>query len=538
MVIKRALRMLLLLVISWFFAACVSAFDPDIFMFRLSATPVLFAFSLALIIYFSDHVIDPVIRRYLISIAGFISVWILLRGAKYIAFEETDIIARHIWYLYYIPALFIPFLSLKAALSVGEENQHKLHRGVLGAGLITFILAIAVLTNDQHQLVFRFNPNFAGWDTDYSRSFVFYIIYIWIALLFLGTVCILSFKCRVSASRKLIWIPALPAVWGICYLILYSLDLWPRINGNLLGEFPEALCFTMAGIWLSLMHIGLIPSNDGYGRLFEISGLSAQIADRGYHIIYKSPAAMELSLQELKSEEDIHVDANTRIHRKQVHGGFVYWQDDISELNRICDELRETGERLSEEKELYRLQNELKEKQSRIAAKTKNYDEIAEKVAGESRKIDEICRYTEQHPESYVTQMKKLCILAAYIKRFANLTLLAADCDSFDSTELYLAIQESLKYVGETGIPTECVLMASRNITAGSASKIYSLFEQLLEQAFPMLKGLQISLNGDVLKCLFEGASIILPSESTATLTIEDGSSFVSIPLEEAGETV
>ena len=134
--------------------------------------------------------------------------------------------------------------------------------------------------------------------------------------------------------------------------------------------------------------------------------------------------------------------------------------------------------------------------------------------------------------------MKKLCILAAYIKRFANLTLLAADCDSFDSTELYLAIQESLKYVGETGIPTECVLMASRNISAGNAAKIYSLFEQLLEQAFPMLKGLQISLNGDVLKCLFEGASIILPSESTATLTIEDGSSFVSIPLEEAGETV
>ena len=37
---------------------------------------------------------------------------------------------------------------------------------------------------------------------------------------------------------------------------------------------------------------------------------------------------------------------------------------------------------------------------------------------------------------------------------------------------------------------------------------------------------------------LIEGASIILPSESTATLTIEDGSSFVSIPLEEAGETV
>ena len=59
MVIKRALRMLLLLVISWFLAACVSAFDPDIFMLRLSATPVLFTFSLALIIYFSDHVSIP-----------------------------------------------------------------------------------------------------------------------------------------------------------------------------------------------------------------------------------------------------------------------------------------------------------------------------------------------------------------------------------------------------------------------------------------------------------------------------------------------
>ncbi len=538
MTIKRSLLMLLQLAVAFILSVCVSVFAPDLFLLRLSTTIVLLAFSTALLMYFGDHIIDPGTRKYLMSIAGHIVAWIILRGAKYIAFEETGVIARHIWYLYYFPALFIPLMSLFAALSVGEERRIKPRWKACAAVSVTLLLALTVLTNDMHQLVFRFHPGFANWDSDYSHTFVFYLVYGWIALLFIAAVYVLFSRCRVSASRRLIWIPMLPAFFGVLYLSLCTLDLWPKVNGTLLGEYPEAVCFTMAGTWLGLMYIGLIPSNVRYGELFELSGISAQISDRDYRIIYKSPTAAALSLQELSSGTDISIDVNTRIHRKEVHGGFVYWQDDITELNRINEELWEAGERLGEKAELLRLENKLKEERAQIEAKTRTYDEIAERVSEPSRKIYELCTYAERHPESYAAEMKKVCLLAAYIKRFANLSLLAADSSRVDSTELYLAVQESLRYVGNLGIPAQISLSERGSLAAWSVLRSYELFEQLLEQALPALRGVQLSLRKNALKCLFEGAMLKLPSGASAVLTEEDGSSFVLIPLEEGGEAL
>ena len=80
---------------------------------------------------------------------------------------------------------------------------------------VTIILVILVLTNDLHQLVFRFHPGFADWDSDYTRAPVLYIVYGWIVLLFIDAICILFSRCRVSTSRKLVWVPMLPIFFSV-----------------------------------------------------------------------------------------------------------------------------------------------------------------------------------------------------------------------------------------------------------------------------------------------------------------------------------
>ena len=158
---KKSIMMLLRLTLLYIISACISIFAPDVFLLRNSATVFLMAVSLSLMIYFSDHIIERSMRKYLVGIAGLITLWSVLRGAKYISFEETDVIARHIWYLYYIPALFIPLLSLFAALSVGTQNGVRSRRIIVPASGVTLLLALMVLTNDFTQLVFRFKPGFA-----------------------------------------------------------------------------------------------------------------------------------------------------------------------------------------------------------------------------------------------------------------------------------------------------------------------------------------------------------------------------------------
>ena len=516
---KRSLLLLLQLAVCYVLITCISVFAPEVFLVRKPATFPLLGVSVALLLFFADHIIEEVTRRYLVGIASLITVWIVLRGAKYIAFEETEIIARHIWYLYYVPVLFIALLSLMVAFTVGEERPEKYRRIIRPAIAVTWGLAVCVLTNDLHQLVFRFRPGFANWDFDYSHTFLFYLIYGWIALLLVASIAILFVRCRVSASRRLVWIPLLPILFGILYLTLNAAGLWPRVNGELFGEFPEAVCFTMAGAWLSLIYIGLIPSNIGYGRLFRLSGISAQIADRDGRIIYRSeaedplPGAESGAVTESGASADASSEGNIRIHSKEVQGGYVYWQDDITELNRINAQLLEVGERLGEEAELLRLENELKEERAQIETKTRTYDEIAEQVSAQSLRINALCEEAETAPERYERNAGMICLLAAYIKRYANLSLLAAEGGSIESGELELAIRESLRYVGDLGIRTDCFFTEKRSLGAQRVLESYALFERLLEQALPALRGLQVTFAQGELKCVLEGAADIFPED-------------------------
>jgi hypothetical protein len=77
----------------------------------------------------------------------------------------------------------------------------------------------------------------------------------------------------------------------------------------------------MAGVWLGLMQIGLIPSNAGYGRLFELSALDAQIADSDYRVIYRNANAIPLSREQMAFPSGVSLDRDMRVHRKAVAGG-------------------------------------------------------------------------------------------------------------------------------------------------------------------------------------------------------------------------
>ncbi|MBR4158273.1 MAG: hypothetical protein IKR07_05105 [Oscillospiraceae bacterium] len=529
--VRRAIRMLAMLAVLYVLTACLSAFAPDRFLLRMPTTFCLMGLSLGLQLYFSARVIDPGVRRCLTAVAGMICFWFILRGAKYIAFEESERIARHIWYLYYLPILSIPLLSLFAAISAGTVRAPKTVRcGMAVAVVITAVLAVLVLTNDLHQLMFVFRPGFERWDSDYVHGNLFILIYLWTGMLLLALFGVLLRRCRLSESRRLVWVPLIPVAFGITYLVLYTLDLWPSVNGSLFGEFPESVAFTMAGVWLSLIRIGLIPSNEGYETLFEASSLSAQIADGARHVIFRSDGAATLTPEQLGQGGTVLLDANTRLHCRAVHGGWVYWQDDVSSLNRINDELEETKEQLAEEAELLRLRNELEQERMRIEERLRVYDEISAAVMPQAETIETLCEKAKQTPETYDAGMKTVCLLGAYIKRYANLSLLAADSAEIEIEEPYLAVAESLRQIGRMGVPTFSAPPEKASVPAECAKAVYARFEGLLESSLPVLCGAYAVFTADALKLTLEGAALQVPEAY-----VEDSCTYVRIPLSKGG---
>ena len=78
-----------------------------------------------------------------------------------------------------------------------------------------------MLTNDWHQTVFAFRPDFVNCESEYSYQLVYYLIFIWDVLLALPALAILYKHCKIPNSKRRILLPFLFVVLAILYCIGY-----------------------------------------------------------------------------------------------------------------------------------------------------------------------------------------------------------------------------------------------------------------------------------------------------------------------------
>lgn len=535
--IKRSLRAFARLLASYALLTFMTVLPIDgVFMLQRMSSVFAFVLAVSITLYFSARTIEPRVRKYLIVIGVMIIFWCILRAAKYIAFEESETIARFIWYLYYIPMLMIPQISFQASLSVGEPEDKKLPLIQNITGAVSVLCILFVLTNDLHQLVFRFNPGFANWDAEYSHEPLYWIITVWNYMFFFFSVSVLFRKCRLSASRRLIWIPTVYVSLGVLALYLLVTGNLLKVWGNNIGGFPEIACFMLGGFWILCITIGLIPSNKGYEKLLQETSLAARIANLDYEVAYQSRSAVPMTKEQLASSVPVKLDENTLVHRRPVTGGYAYWQVDITELNAINRELEDTQEMLAEETELLRKENELREKQAQIDEKSKVYDAIAVRVLPQSQKIAALSAQAQGNAERFDHNMRLVSIYAAYIKRMSNMMLLAPE-GRIKVKELSLALGESARYLNKAGFFAKISSEADdATLPAEKIISLYERFENLLEQALPTLHTLQITLSQTALKLSFEGAELTLPEDFDGTAETDDDITFVRLPIREDGE--
>ena len=145
----------------------------------------------------SKRVIQAQVRRYLVSISGLMVFWFIIRSMKYYFISDVGT-ARQLWYLYYLPMLFIPLFSLFAAISLGESKDFKLSKKTLMLYIPTVLCLLLVLTNDFHQLVFSFPADEVWTDKSYEYALGCYIVVGWEIICAMAAFIIMLFKCRLA----------------------------------------------------------------------------------------------------------------------------------------------------------------------------------------------------------------------------------------------------------------------------------------------------------------------------------------------------
>lgn len=416
----------------------------------------------------------------LVSMACFMLLYIFFRTIKYRYIDPgyTDLY-NFLWYGYYVPQIFVPLVSFMTACTVGKPEDEKLSKAWILPFVAGGVLAVGILTNNLHQLAFRFENGGSG----YSYGILFYVVTVWIYSFLLASILMLWHKCKVASIKRRVW---LPFIWLPIGTVLVILLMCKSVTGiPSLFELPEIHCFIVAAMWESCIHIGLIPCNAGYSEYFSGSSLSAQIADNNNRIVFSSKKAVAVTEEQMQQSKikPVFISENMLLHSDAVCGGNIFWTEDLTAVNEMNKELLEIGERLCEESDLLRAENEIKEQKARIAEQNRLYDSIATLVKPQ---LDKIARLLESE-QDFKRKMSLVCVLNCYVKRRANLALLADGCKYIDARELYLSVRESAEYIKLCGVSSyvyfsgDCAALSEHVLLA------FDIWQSLIEADLPAL---------------------------------------------------
>lgn len=246
-----------------------------------------------------QRIVQKQVWRYLTGLSVLLILWFSFRTVKYFIFWQPTVI-RHLWYLFYLPMLFVPMLALLVAMSLGRLDDYRLPKWAMVLWLVSGALLLLVLTNDLHQLVFTFPKDAAVWsDTDHGYGIAYFSVIGWQVLCGVSALVVMLIKCRLKNGRHRLW-PAVPMAISLTYLAPNYIGVpWLK---TLFGDVTAFQSFLHMLSFEACIACGFIRSNSRYADLFASSvGTSAEITDRDYKIpVAELERAFNESLQTLK----------------------------------------------------------------------------------------------------------------------------------------------------------------------------------------------------------------------------------------------
>ena len=434
------------------------------------------------------RIIQPQVRRYLTSISGLMVFWVTARTIRYIIAEDPWVL-RHLWYLYYLPMLSIPLLAMFVALSLGKPERFRLPNWTKLFYIPTTVLLLLLLTNDLHQLAFVFPADAVVWANDYRHGIGYFLAVGWEIVCALTALVTMLVKCRIPHSRKVLFLPFVPAVLAVAYGALYILRLpWLRV---IAGDVTVVFCLLITATLESCIQCGLIHSNTRYRELFDASTVGAQITDGDYRPYLSSQNAQSVPETVLRQTEGgpVLLPGGIRLCAAGIRGGHIFWQENVAELLSILKELNDTRDELSEYSVLLEEENKQKQERCELEEQKRLYDTMQQTVSPAMERlaalIDRLNRAEDR--ESARALHGRIAVLGAYIKRRSNLVFLSDETGAVSCRELLLCLNDSMSNLHLAGMDCAVSLDGEESMDGKTAGRLYDFFEETVEAVWESL---------------------------------------------------
>lgn len=455
--------------------------------------------------------------------AALMLLWLILRTLKY-SFVTGLAAGRYIWYLYYLPMLFLPLLCVYIALSMGKSEDYRLSRGTGMLSIIPAALFLLVITNDLHQQVFAFKSGVPGLPVSgtYSYRPLYFICLGWMVVCMAFSLVCLFRKSRIpSGGGKRIT----PFVLG-CAMLLYSILYLSGIPAVRwwFGDMNVMFCLLYAAIYESCIRCRMIPSNTGYVELFEASTLAACIADRSGRIVLRSRAAGEDMTCPQEGQRIVRPDG-MRISSAPISGGYAVWQDNVRQLAELRTRLNANKEEMERNKkklkDAYLVQKSLHE----LTEKNRIYNELEAKHSRQTAQMRQMLAQCERSgPAERRSLLKKVLLLGTYIKRSANLYFLSSEYQWLPQQELRLTVDEAVRALTACGTECGVIYRTTEPMRASEVVRLFDLLEIVAETTVDDLHSLFISVSDSAMDLSVEcAADLSAIASPEVTVRQEDG---------------
>lgn len=425
-----------------------------------------------------------------IALLGIGICMVMWVGARFIKWQvATDTLTnRYLWYSYYIFILTLSNFFLWLSTAVNEpERKNLMPKWLKILLLFETLIILMVFTNEIHQWVFIFDKTADFWKKEYRYGWGYVLVYVSFATpLFLGII-ILSTKFWKSPKRIRVLIPISISLAMMSFGILYVMRFPPIWNGDL----ALSLCIFILLFGETAMRTNLIPLNTKYVSLFHNSSLNMSILDSTGNAIYSSISARqipdELKNKIIESENPIilTLDKNTLLYADPITAGNVVWEENISDLEELRENISTSIEQVKKANELLEAQAQIKAEKESVRAKLELLNELNEEIGDKMKHLEllvEKLSELEVHQDraSYEQTLAEINLTGIYIKRRCNL-MFYVEQETISSDATVTHISELLECVETMGIHSAPVLNLVGEVETKMGILLYDLCFSVLK---------------------------------------------------------
>ena len=423
-----------------------------------------------------NRVTDRRLRRLILGTAASLLLFLVLQVFRGNLTFGEPVLQRYFWYSYYIPYIGTPLMLFLCALAAFRPQDRPLPRWSRLAVAATAALSLCALTNDLHQLMFRF-PHGVFRDTEiFSPGPVFWFYFICYGALFLAGFLITLRKAWAIRRGLSFLLPLVPPLLLGVWMVLNLLHSAPRLGGVMLWTQSDCFCFAFAACLELCIQIGLFPANSGYGPLFSRLELSAAILDRAGTPVRRSGG---LSYP-FPARNDLDV------RTQPISGGSVAWAVDLGPVLALNRKLEKVNRQLEQRGVFLREERRMKKERTELETRNSLYERISRVVGSQLAEIEAL---SEGGDAEFTKNLPRICVLTAFVKRRSNMELLAAD-GRLSIEELGAALTESLEYLRLCRVQTAVAVTGAGELSAASVISAYEHVQALIMEGLDTMQAL------------------------------------------------